>query len=123
MTDPNPTPAAVQIKLEARTSIASRAGEVRETIVRRLADAEIERRTEILSKKLGERDALDKQIKSVRAKVVGVNEAGEEIKQFDPADFKARAKNVEKLAKLDRLIGNVIDEPTAETYQKLEKSK
>lgn len=95
--------------------------DIRERVIESLAEAELSRRTEILSSALRKSDDLAGELKKIKpSHSLGVNpETGKEDVRFSKADFEKQKKASEKLEKLNKAIDAVIDSPSGETYGKL----
>lgn len=118
------TPEAIRLKSDVKGRVETLDGlaadtNARNSVISALAHQEMERRTELLSKSLQKRDALFSDLQKIKSKVTGYTEEGDEIRSFSKADFDARKKATEKLAKLDKAIDAVITGPSTASYGKL----
>ena len=119
-------PAAVQLQNDVKEQVKATDTPgisicVRKRVVNQLAEAEIVRRTQVLTDALTKRSVLARELKKFKPTLSqGVDEeTGKESFKFTKSDFDGRKKATEKLAKLDAAIGKVIEEPTADAYGKL----
>ena len=122
-------PAAVQLQNDVKTEIETldtpgAVTSTRQQVIQALADAELERRVEILSSALLERKKLESQVKKIKPDQIFYDADGKVTNaSFTKAKADELRKSKEKLQKLDRLIDAVIDTPTADAYNKLSNFK
>jgi hypothetical protein len=94
---------------------------VRSIVIADLAGAEVRRRTGILTDSLVKRKALDDARKKIQPTIaLGYDpETKKDQFAFDKQGHDALEKANQKLTKLDAALGKVIEEPSAESYNKL----
>jgi hypothetical protein len=120
-----PVPAAVTLLNEVKEKVRDNAGELRGRIVDELAKKEEDRRADILHGALVKRKTMDAEIKKIKPTfLTGVDqETGKETLSFTKKEIEERKKKLQKLAKLDKLIGEGFEKPSADVFGKLKDFK
>lgn len=112
-------PQALQIKNDVKEEIAKRNGDPRQKIVERLVQAEIDRRTEILSNGLDRHNQLVGEEKKLRPSHNYVDANNEKVVFWEEKEKKKKDELAGKIEKLNGLIDKCILEPTSDAYEKL----
>jgi hypothetical protein len=120
-------PAAVQLQKDVKKKVAdietggkSAVSRVRDA----MAEEVIVQRVSVLTEALKKRRNLDGDLKKIKPDNVFVDADGNEVmSSYSKGSQQAMKKLRERLAKLDKLINEVVNNPAPEAYDKLGKHK
>lgn len=102
---PAPVPATISIKTEAKEQIKAKNATIRETVIERLVEAELDNRATILAKAIEDREKKDRDLKKIKPDNVVYDAATSEKKEtYTAAKFEERKKAQEAINKLDKAI-------------------
>lgn len=92
---------------------------VTNTVVDKLADVEIARRVDLVTKAIQRLDTLEKELKKIDKNDITTYQDGKEIQTMSKARFDEIKKTKEKIEKLTKAIEVSLTENTADSYTKL----
>lgn len=104
---------------EVATKIAGCGPLVKDTVVSKVAEVEITRRTNIILTALEINDSLEKELKKVNREDIVTYEAGVEKKTMSKNRFEEINKLKDSLGELDKAVTTALNDNTDDSYQKL----
>jgi hypothetical protein len=117
-----PIPIAVDLRkrIKERLEAAQANGDIASAVVIRLADQEIQVRTDLLSKGFAKREEAQKELDKIRPdhKIRGLD-GSVATEGFTDATYKKKEKAVQDLAKIDKALDKAVKEGDYEGLKKL----
>lgn len=114
---PEQTPTVQQVIAER---ISQSGTKVRETVIDKLAQVEIDKRVELVNKAIKKVEELEKELKKIdRADGANYTKTGERVEVMSESRYKDIQKAKEKLSGLTKVVDTALESNTPESYSKL----